>query len=129
METHSIRKEIETLLADCYSTEPDYPWGQETPYAVYRHRHNRKWFALVMTVPRAVLGLSGDGEAEILNVKCDPILLIALCREPGFMPGYHMNHHLWLTILLDGTVSVERIHSLLDMSYDLTAGKGKTGRQ
>ena len=35
---------------------------------------------------------------------------------------YHMNKEHWISILLDGTVPIEKIYDLIDVSYDL---KGK----
>ena len=119
----SIRPQVEALLADKYSAEPEYPWKADNVDAVFRHIGNRKWFGLIMTVRRSVLGLQGDETIDILNVKCDPVLGASLHKEPGFLPGYHMNHNQWLTILLDGTVSIERIDSLISLSYDLTDAK------
>lgn len=38
----------------------------------------------------------------------------------GILPAYHMNKEHWITILLDGTVSKEKICELIDISYELT---------
>ena len=54
------RKELEQLIFDTYSVEPDYPWMDTPESAVFRHAENRKWFALVTTVPRSKLGLPGQ---------------------------------------------------------------------
>ena len=123
MVKNSIRPKIEELLTDKYSAEPEYPWKGDDVDAVFRHNNNRKWFGLIMTVRRSVLGMQGEDPIDILNVKCDPVLGASLHQEPGFLPGYHMNHNQWLTILLDGTVPIERIDSLISLSYDLTDAK------
>ena len=106
-----------------YGIEGDHPFRLDNVSTVLRHGDNRKWFGLFMRVEREKLGLPGEGEAELLNVKCDPLLAGSLLQEAGFLPGYHMNHVEWLTILLDGTVPFGQICSLLDMSYGLTASK------
>ena len=54
------RKGLEQLIFDTYSVEPDYPWMDTPESAVFRHAANRKWFALVTTVPRSKLGLPGQ---------------------------------------------------------------------
>ena len=59
----------------------------------------------------------------MLVVKCDPNLIGSLLTTPGFLPGYHMSKSTWITILLDGTVPVDEIRTLLDLSYDLTKTK------
>ena len=112
------RQEIFRWVKRQYGTEPDYPWQDDN--AVLRHRKNRKWYGLIMRVERHRLGLPGEGETEVLNVKCDPELVGALRPQPGFLPAYHMNKAQWISILLDGTVAEKEIRNLLDMSYGLT---------
>lgn len=85
------RKGLEQLIFDTYSVEPDYPWMDTPESAVFRHAANRKWFALVTTVPKSKLGLPGQQPVDIVNLKCDPILIGSLRAEPGFYPAYHMN--------------------------------------
>jgi len=110
-------------IQETYDISPDYPFSPEDTAAVLRHPANRKWFGIVMQVSRKRLGLDGEDDVPIMNVKCDPLLMGSLLMSEGFLPGYHMNKRHWLTILLDGTVPIEDIRSLLDMSYDLTKPK------
>ncbi len=125
----TVTERLFAYAADTYGVEPDYPFSTAPTYAVLRHLSNRKWFALVMDVPRVRLGLDGDNRVDILNIKCDPILSGSLRMEKGYFPAYHMNHEGWLTILLDGTVPVEDIIPLLDMSYELTLRLPKKRRK
>ena len=60
---------------------------------------------------------------EVVNFKCDPILIGTLREEPGFFPAYHMSKDSWITVALDGNVSDDKIKMLLDMSYEATAPK------
>lgn len=108
-----------------YGVEPDYPFPTAPDYPVLRHPDTRKWFALIMDVPRYRLGLSGEERVDILNIKCDPLLSGSLRLQEGYFPAYHMNHDGWLTILLDGTVPLDEITPLLDMSFELTMIKSK----
>lgn len=73
-----------------------------------------------MNVSRDKLGLEGDGEVEIIDVKCHPAKVDDLKRSPGFRPAYHMSKEHWLTAVLDGSVSSEEVFALLDESYELT---------
>ena len=100
---HMDRKGLEQLIFDTYSVEPDYPWMDTPESAVFRHAANRKWFALVTTVPKSKLGLPGQQPVDIVNLKCDPILIGSLRAEPGFYPAYHMNKENWITAALDGS--------------------------
>lgn len=117
------REELEACILNHYSTEPDYPWADTPRAAVFRHAGNRKWFALVMEVPRDKLGLAGTEQLDIVNFKCDPILISSLHGEPGIFPAYHMNKSSWITAALDGSVPAETIELLLDVSYELTKPK------
>ena len=117
------REKLETYISDHYATQPDYPWADMPRSAVFRHAGNRKWFALLMEVPRDKLGLAGTEKLDIVNFKCDPILISSLRGEAGIFPAYHMNKASWITVALDGSVSAETIKLLLDVSYELTKPK------
>ncbi len=121
---NSVVEEVLKYAKDQYGTVPDSPW-QRTPEAkVLRHSDNRKWYGLIFTATEKQLGIGQtDRRRDILNVKCDSALSASLRSRPGVLPGYHMNHVEWTTLLLDGTVPFEMIRNLLDMSYGLTASK------
>ncbi|MFR7743511.1 MAG: MmcQ/YjbR family DNA-binding protein [Acutalibacteraceae bacterium] len=53
--------------------------------------------ALVMEVPQDKLGLAGTEKLDIVNFKCDPILISSLRGETGIFPAYHMNKASWIT--------------------------------
>ena len=114
------RTELAQYILETYSTEPDYPWLKSPTFAVFRQSSNRKWFALIMDIPRDKLGLPGTELLDIVNLKCDPLLIGSLRRMPGIFPAYHMNKESWISVALDGTVPEEQIKMLLDMSYALT---------
>lgn len=122
------RGELEEWIAGTYGADGDHPWAKYPEHTVFRHRSSRKWFALVLTIPRGKLGLAGGGTVEIVNVKCDPVMTGSLRMTPGIYPAYHMNKDSWVTIALDGSVEDEMIKMLLDMSFELTAPKVKRPR-
>ncbi|MCD7764423.1 MAG: MmcQ/YjbR family DNA-binding protein [Lachnospiraceae bacterium] len=108
-----------------YGTEPEYLWLQYPSYAVLRHQDNQKWYGLVMDVPKNKLGLTGVEIVDILDVKCEPLMIDLLRQSPGFLPGYHMNKSNWVSILLDGTAPDDTILDLLDKSFQNTMKKQK----
>lgn len=112
------RQEIFEWIGETYGTEPDYPWNDRN--AVLRHKGSRKWYGVVLEVAESKLGLNGDKIVDILNVKCDPILIGSLRLKDGYFPAYHMNKDSWISILLDGSVSAEEIQNLIELSYKLT---------
>jgi len=119
------RQQIFDYVKENYGTTPEYLWARYPSYAVLRHSDNEKWYGIVMDVPKNKLGLQGNNVIDILDVKCDPVMIDMLRQSPGFLPGYHMNKTNWISILLDGTVSDDQILDLLDMSYQMTAKKKK----
>ena len=117
------RQELIDYIFDEYSVEPDYPFPRDDISCVFRHIDNRKWFGIAMAVPYRTIGISRDGMTDILNVKCDPVMMGSLRGRPGFRPAYHMNKDKWITILLDGSAGREDITALVAMSYAMTAAK------
>jgi predicted DNA-binding protein (MmcQ/YjbR family) len=108
---------IETLREYCLSkpgAEETLPFGPDT---------------LVYKVRGKVFLLTGLDEEEFrFNVKCDPDRAVELREEfPCVLPGWHMNKKHWNTIVVDGSVSVQQLKEWIDHSYELVAGKKKSG--
>ena len=80
-------------------------------------RKDKSWYAAVLQVPREKLGQNGTDKVEILNLKCDPLLIGSLKKQEGVYPAYHMNKEHWISIALDSAISKEEIYALLDWSY------------
>ena len=112
------RKELFEWAKETYGTEPDYPWNDWN--CVLRHKHNNKWYALIMEIEETKLGINSDKIVDVLNVKCDPLLIGSLRMKEGFYPAYHMNKDKWISILMDGTVPAKEIMELIELSYSLT---------
>lgn len=73
--------------------------------------------AKLLTLPSDLL--------DVVNLKCDTLLIGSLRCEPGFFPAYHMNKDSWITVALDGSVSDDKIKMLLDAGYDATTSKAR----
>ena len=117
------RTELKDYIAKTYGAAPDFPWEKSPTYEVYRHADSKKWFALIMDVPKVKLGLQSKEMADVVNFKCDPLLIGSLRLEPGIFPAYHMSKDNWITVSLDGSVSDDKVKMLLDMSFRLTGAK------
>ena len=125
MNDHLQSERIIKHLQDAYGTEPEHLWAQYPTYSVFRHPLSRKWYAIIMDIPKSRLGLEGDEPVTVLNLKCSPLMVGSLLSEPGFFPAYHMNKTSWISVLLDGTVPDEKIVPLLELSYDTVSPKRK----
>ena len=123
------RAELTRYIFDTYSVEPDYPFSDDNVSAVFRHAANRKWFALVMNIPAQKLGLPSDARIDIVNMKCDPVVIGSFRGLPGLFPAYHMSKENWITAALDGSAPDETVKTLLDMSYQATAQKVRGKRK
>ena len=117
------REELKSFILENYIAATDRPWQKYPSFEVFRHPGSGKWFALIMDLPRGRLGLSGFGTLDVVNLKCDPVLVASLQGESGIFPAYHMNKENWLTVALDGSAPDDILRALLDMSYDLTRPK------
>lgn len=108
---------------DYYAARIEYPWQAHPTFAVVRHEHSDKWFALVITASEYTLGLSDNAEKmlDAVNMKLDPLDVEFLKNQPGFVPAYHMNKTHWITLLLTGTVPDKQIEEMLATSYTLTS--------
>ena len=114
------RSELAAYLPDTYSTAGEHLFARYPSFQVFRHHGHKKWFAVIMDIPRKNLKLPSEGEISVVNLKCDTWLIGSFREEPGIFPGWHMNEAHWLTVALDGTVQDEKIKFLVDMSYELT---------
>ena len=112
------RDELIRWVGERFAVDAEHPWGDES--YVLRHPGNRRWFAVGLRVPYARLGIGREGSAEIVDVKCGPLLMDAYRRQPGILPGYHMNKDHWITVLLDGTAADETVRELMELSFALT---------
>lgn len=125
----ALREKILDYALDYFGTNPDYPWESDPESLVLRHPENKKWYALIMRIPREKLCPDEIGQVDILNIKCDPIALGSLLKKDGCHPAYHMSKAHWLTIRLDGSVDYNEIVTLLNMSYAMTIPKSESGNQ
>ena len=73
------RSEWKQYILETYHAVSDRPWPRYTNHEVFRHPGNRKWFALMLEVPGEKLGLPERGMLDILNLKCDPVLIAIRC--------------------------------------------------
>ncbi len=119
------RYELKQYILENYSASSDNPWISYPDYEVFRHISNKKWFAVIMNVSKAKLGMADKEDLDIVNVKCDPIMIGSFLSVPGFFRAYHMNKEKWISIALDGSVPDDTIKMLLDISYDSTSSHKK----
>lgn len=117
------RSQLDKYITDYYGVRAERLFEKNPGFQVYRHNGTKKWFAMIMDLPESRLGLDGQDIIDVVNLKCDPLLIGSLRIEQGFYPAYHMNKENWITAALDGSAPDDKIKMLVDMSYELTMKK------
>ena len=115
------RDKVINYVFNKYNVRPSYLWDKYPLYAVFKNDKG-KWFGLIMNISKDKLGLDSNEEVFILNVKYYPDLIGSLRLSKGIFKAYHMNKEHWVSVILDDTVSEEKIKELIDVSYELNMG-------
>jgi predicted DNA-binding protein (MmcQ/YjbR family) len=110
---------IEQIRKHCLKKKEvteDFPFGEET--LVFKVAGKIFLLASLETIPLQI------------NLKCEPEKAIEL-RETydSVQPGYHMNKKHWNTIIIDGTISGNKIFEWIDKSYELVVAGLKKSQQ
>ena len=116
------RAEFFEYCKHAYKTLPDYPFDEDFESAVMRHADNRKWFALLMRVPRSKLGFDDNTITEVLNLKIPTELFGSFGKEDFVFPAYHMNKLHWVSVCIE-RADDEVIKFLLNASFTITSKK------
>lgn len=119
------RQQLESYIEEAYNANAEHPWAPESDHTVFRHRSNRKWFAVVMEIPKAKLGIGERGSMCIVNLKCDPLMVGSFLCEAGVFPAYHMNKTHWLSVAPNSGIDSDKLKLLIDISFELTAHNRK----
>lgn len=111
-EQEGIRlRDQDPIAAYCLSKKAateDYPFGPLPLVA----KVGGKMFAL--------LSLTAEGKVDNLSLKCDPVIAENLREQhAAVQPGYHLNKKHWNTVILDGSLTEEDLHKMIDHSYEL----------
>lgn len=120
------RIELENYIRNNYNADPEYLWAKYPSNEVFRHKNNKKWFALIMSVCKSKLGLKGDGCVDAVNLKCSPMMTGALIDGKNVFPAYHMSKCNWITVVLDDNIEDDTVKMLVDISFEMTAVKIKS---
>ena len=115
-------KITKAVIAYClkkYGDSPEHLWERAPDNAILRRSDNKKWYAAILTIKESKLGLGGDKEVEIIDLRLPPEAMAATVDGERIFPGFHMNKKHRITIKLDGTVDIKEIYARIDQSYIL----------
>ena len=113
---YSQSNRITNLIIKKYKIAPKFLWEKSPGYGVFKGV-NDKWFAIIMNINKNKIISNEDKEVEIINVKLNDTSYL---KEKGIYKGYHMNKQTWFTIILDDSLTDEKIMELIDISYKLS---------
>ena len=110
-----------------YGTEADYPFDEDFETAVLRHESNRKWYAIVMKVPRNKFGSDRNEVIDVVNLKLPTEMFGSFGAEVGVYPAYHMNKLHWVSVLLPDAPE-DVVQFLVNVSFEATKDRKKQKR-
>ncbi len=119
----SQAKDIVRYIGEKYGASPEFLWDVSPDNGIFREPISKKWYAAILTVNNPVIGLSGEGKTEVIDLKETPETIASLVDGKTYLPGYHMNKKHWYTIRLDGSVSTEELFKRIDRSFNLISQK------
>ena len=113
------KQEFLSHCLNTYSTSPDYPFDEDFETAVLRHGDTRKWYALVMRVPRRKFGSDSDEVIDVVNLKLPTEMFGSFGTAEGVYPAYHMNKLHWASVLLPDAPD-DVVQFLVNVSFEAT---------
>lgn len=105
-----------------YGSELEFLWEKFPDDSIWRRQDSKKWFGLLMKLPKSKLGIDDNSVAEVIDIRTNPEEDSPVNNKTIF-EGYHMNKKSWITIVLDGSVSDQKLKELIDKSFVLAAKK------
>lgn len=112
-------QQLTKYVFDKYGDSLEFLWEKFSDNAVWRRKDNQKWYGILLTVPKNKLGLPSNERVEILDIRTNPDTIDDIVDNATVFRGYHMNKKHWITVCLDGSVPLDTIEKMLDISYEL----------
>ncbi len=111
-------KQVKQYLLSKPEANEQFPFGPEV--AVFKIK-NLKMFATLALGTGNEKGTNGKMAGHwCMNLKCNPDHADAIRSTfDAVIPGYHMSKTHWNTIILDGSIPISEIKSMIDHSYSL----------
>ena len=116
------KQKLFDLCLNSYGTSPDYPFEDLFETAVLRHGDTRKWYAIVMRVPRRKFGYDSDEVIDVINFKLPTEMFGSFGAAEGVYPAYHMNKLHWISVLLPDAPN-DVVQFLVHASFEITRAK------
>ena len=106
-------------IAEKYGDKLEFLWEKFDDNAIWRRQDNKKWYGIILTVTKNKLGLPSDERVEALDLRADPDRIPEMVDGVKIFGGWHMNKKHWITVCLDGSMPLDDICRMIDISYNL----------
>ena len=116
---------ISDIIYKTYGDKPVFMWEEYPTFGVFKNPKSGKWYGLIMYIQRSKLGVKSQESAEVINLKLDKDEIPELLKEVGIYPAYHMNKKYWVSVILDETLSDDKIAKLIEESHGYTVKRKK----
>lgn len=114
---------ITNLIINKYGDEPEFLWKTTPGSGVFRNQESGKWYLAILDVDRSKIQKNRKGIVEVALIKLHPENVVKITKQEHFYPGWHMNKKYWITVILDETVSDDKIMELIEESHSFTVKK------
>lgn len=112
-------KQLIKYIKDKYNNDLEYLWQKFPNNAIARRTDNKKWYIAFLTIKADKIGLKGNKEIEIIDIRMKPEDIDKLVDNKVYFTGYHMNKKHWITIPLNTNIDITKIKKLIDESFIL----------
>ena len=116
-------KRIIEYVKKSYGDDLEFLWKKTPDAAIWRRKDSKKWYGIIMCIPKNKLIKNAKGNAEIMNVKLSCSDIEKFVDSKNYFPAYHMNKKYWLSMILDDRLSDVDIFSKINSSYALASNK------
>ena len=106
-----------------YGSKAEYLWEKFPRNAVCRRCDNKKWYFAVLSVSKDKFGFESKEIVEVIDLRVPSENMSELLKESNIYPAYHMNKKHWISIILDGSMELDKIFEYIDRSYLLAKKK------
>lgn len=110
-------------IKEKYGDELEFLWDKFKGSAIVRRKDNSKWYAVFITLKKNKLGLIGEEEIEIIDLRINPNEIENLVDNKKYFKGYHMNKKHWFTMCFNDSISDGEMFKRIDESYLLAKKK------
>lgn len=114
---------ITNLIIEKYGNRPEFLWKTTPGSGVVRNSETNKWYIAILDIDRSKIQKGRKGPIEVALLKLHPDKVQKIIKQEHFYAGYHMNKKYWITVILDESVSDEKIMELIEESHSLTEKK------